>query len=117
MQDDRPSEADSLIAVPLSSSTPCPPSALPSSFNLTFHSLHFLAPPSSSDSTSSCPPALPPPLTLIAPTGVISDLPLVETVNFAVIWLGMLTIAWWAFKARKASKIASMAEGKGDKAL
>ncbi|ORY78421.1 PIG-X protein [Leucosporidium creatinivorum] len=82
---------------------PCPLSALPSSFSLplsSFTSLHFLSPSNLANTlTSSCPPTLPPPLALPVPTGVIADLPLVESVNVLAIWLGMMWIGWTAFKA------------------
>ncbi|GAA6029471.1 hypothetical protein JCM8097_003696 [Rhodosporidiobolus ruineniae] len=82
----------------------CPPPSLPSPLslplfsttasNLTFH--HLPPSPLSPSSISSCPPSLPPPLTLSLPAGVLSDLPLVESVTVLAVWA---VAAWGMWSA------------------
>ncbi|GAA6006395.1 hypothetical protein JCM10207_000626 [Rhodosporidiobolus poonsookiae] len=81
----------------------CPPPPLP--FNLTFPSLsasnlYYLPPSPSSPSSSSlpsCPPALPPPLTITLPTPVIEDMAFVEPVTLLAVWGCALWVGWKAF--------------------
>ncbi|GAA5931057.1 hypothetical protein JCM1841_001710 [Sporobolomyces salmonicolor] len=82
----------------------CAPACLPYSFpSLSAFELHFLSPDASlasgrSSSSSSCPPPLPAPLSVIIPTGVAADLPVVEAVTVAAVWFGFAWLAWTAWR-------------------
>lgn len=52
--------------------------------------------------STTCPPSRLPPLSLSIPTGVMSDLPYVEAINFLAIWLGTAYIVWKAFRKKGA---------------
>jgi hypothetical protein len=41
-----------------------------------------------------------PPLSISIPTGVVSDLPFVELINFVVVWGALLYLAWVSLKVR-----------------
>ncbi|GAA5843779.1 hypothetical protein JCM9279_000140 [Rhodotorula babjevae] len=103
---------------------PCPSSSLPdlaSSFpHLASSTLHFLPlnvslPPSLS-SFSTCPPARPPPLVLVAPTGVLADLPLVEGVTAAAVWACFAFLCWTAVWTYRRGAVAGAGRGRKDKA-
>ncbi|GAA5922544.1 hypothetical protein JCM3775_005767 [Rhodotorula graminis] len=93
---------------------PCPASSLPdlaSSFpHLATSTLHFLAPKAclrlASSSSSTCPPSRPPPLVLVAPTGVLTDLPLVEGVTAAAVWACFAFLCWTAVRAYRRGAVA-----------
>ncbi|KAI5480963.1 PIG-X/PBN1 family protein [Pseudohyphozyma bogoriensis] len=72
----------------------CPLSTIPelSSSVPPSTSLHFLSPSAASLSSSTCPPPRPT-TTVQIPTGVLSDLPYVESINFVAVWLGALWVA------------------------
>ncbi|GAA5891010.1 hypothetical protein JCM8208_003132 [Rhodotorula glutinis] len=85
----------------------CPSSSLAdiaSSFpHLASSSLHFLplnaSLPLATSPSSTCPPPRPPPLFLVAPTGVLADLPLVEGVTAAAVWACFAFLCWTAVRA------------------
>jgi hypothetical protein len=87
----------------------CPPSSIPLAYPglASSTSLHFLS-PSNASQPYTCPPFQLPTLSLSVPTGVVADLPYVETINFVAIWSGMLWVGWAALKARRRwdSKVA-----------
>lgn len=86
---------------PRSLAQQCPFSDLAAYPALSSSSLHFLRP--LNNTTSPCPPYLSLPLLSIPiPTGVLSDLPFTETINFLAIWSGMIWVVRTAYKARKA---------------
>ncbi|GAA5861713.1 hypothetical protein JCM8547_000712 [Rhodosporidiobolus lusitaniae] len=95
----------------LASLPTCSPPSLPSNLSfpsLSSLSLFYLTPSASSNisSSSSCPPPLGPPLTLSLPTGVQSDLPLVETTTFLVIWATFAWVSWSAYRLWRRLRVA-----------
>ncbi|KPV75645.1 uncharacterized protein RHOBADRAFT_52690 [Rhodotorula graminis WP1] len=59
-----------------------------------------------SSSSSTCPPSRPPPLVLVAPTGVLTDLPLVEGVTAAAVWACFAFLCWTAVRAYRRGAVA-----------
>ncbi|GAA5845952.1 hypothetical protein JCM11251_002948 [Rhodosporidiobolus azoricus] len=96
-----------------SSSCPFPPSSLPDpslwsfpslSSKQAFYYLHSSSDNSTSTSASpsagSCPPSRPSSLNIRIPTGVMEDLPYVETITMLVVWLCAIWVGWGAWKAK-----------------
>lgn len=44
---------------------------------------------------------------IVIPTGVLEDLPLLELVNVAAVWAGMLLILWSAWKSFMSSNLSA----------
>jgi hypothetical protein len=80
----------------------CGPPSLPAHLSfatLSSRTLHYLSLNSSTSLSgpTTCPPGLPPPLTLLLPTGVAADLPLVESVTLIAVWGCFLWLVWTIF--------------------
>ncbi|BGP13661.1 hypothetical protein JCM10213_002229 [Rhodosporidiobolus nylandii] len=98
----------------LSSLPSCPAPSLPPNLSFPFlssSSLHYLS-PNVSSSSSTCPPSLPPPLVVPHPTGVASDLPLVETVTMAAVWGCFIWLAWVSVSVWRRSPPEAAEEGR-----
>lgn len=82
----------------------CPISPTDSDVALLFPpstTLHFLS-LSTSPSTAHCEPVLDASaLTILIPTGIISDLPFAELINFLVVWGALVYVTWTTRKARR----------------
>ncbi|GAA6000881.1 Pbn1p [Rhodotorula paludigena] len=77
----------------------CAPDTLPpppSLHSLASSRLRFV--PSNASLAALCPPPPPPPLILRAPAGALEDLPLVEGVTGASVWLCFAFLAWTAVR-------------------
>lgn len=94
----------------------CPPSSVPVPFDAlsSFDALHYLRLGNSTQSHACPPHHLVPPLSLSVPTGVLADLPVVETITFLAIWTGMLWVCRVAFKTRLPSNCKYEKEDAGN---
>ncbi|GAA5987586.1 hypothetical protein JCM11641_005370 [Rhodosporidiobolus odoratus] len=80
----------------------CGPPSLPAHLSfatLSSRTLYYLSLNSSTSLSgpTTCPPGLLPPLTLLLPTGVAADLPLVESVTLIAVWGCFLWLVWMIF--------------------